>query len=124
MMMDQKGNKLFRKVIVRIIFPDEIFPSRVITQNAGPKMGFHAAGIDEILMKIADQLEELYPYWEFNAVELTPIGKTARYALTFAGYRASSGRSDTPPPPVLLDPSETVSSMPSPDPHACSGDAT
>ena len=39
-------------------------------------------------MQIADKLEELFPYWEFQMTELAPQGRTARYVFTFAGYSA------------------------------------
>lgn len=88
MLKDAAGNRLFRKVVVRIIFPDAIFPPRVIAQHAGPHQGFGPDGIDNILMSVADKLDELYPWWEFRVVELAPEGRTAKYVFTFAGYRS------------------------------------
>lgn len=88
MLRDLKGNRLFRKVEVRIVFPDEIFPVKKMTQHAGPHQGFGAEGIDDLLMRTVDQLDTLYPWWEFKMVELAPVGRTARYVFTFAGYRA------------------------------------
>ena len=89
MFRDKEGNRLFRKISVRVLFPDNIFPPRVISQHAGPHQGFGPAGIDDILMKIADQLDTLYPWWEFSPVELKPEGRTARYVFVFAGYRST-----------------------------------
>lgn len=88
MLKDKAGNRLFRKVWVKIIYPDAIFPPKIQTQHAGPKQGFGPEGIDDILMQIADKLEELFPYWEFQMTELAPQGRTARYVFTFAGYSA------------------------------------
>lgn len=97
MLRDKAGNRLFRTVKVKIIFPDEIFPPKTLTQHAGPKQGFGPDGIDDILMRIADQLETLHPYWEFKLTTLAPEGRTARYVLVFSGYRAAT-------PVVSMDP--------------------
>lgn len=92
MLRDNEGNRLFRKVIVRIVFPDAIFPPKNFVQHAGPHQGFNPNGIDEILMNIADRLDQLYPWWEFRVVELAPEGRTAKYVFTFAGYRSGIGK--------------------------------
>jgi len=86
---DKDGNRLFRKVTVRVIFPEAIFPPKTFIQHAAARQGFGPEGIDAMLMSIADQLETLYPFWDFRAQELAPEGRTARYVLTFAGYRAA-----------------------------------
>lgn len=91
MLRDKEGNRLFRKVQVKVIFPDKIFPDKTVMQHAGPHQGFGPSGIDDILMKLADQLDTLYPFWEFRSIELKPEGRTARYVFTFAGYRAVHG---------------------------------
>jgi hypothetical protein len=88
MLRDKTGNQLFRRVEVKIIFPNAIFPDKRFVQRAGPRQGFNATGIDEILMNIADQLDTLYPWWNFAATELTPVGRTIRFVFTFAGNRA------------------------------------
>jgi len=88
MLRDKDGNRLFRKVTVRIVYPDSIFPTKTLIQHAGARQGFGPEGVDQILNGIADQLETLYPWWEFQVVELTPEHRTARYVFTFAGYRA------------------------------------
>ena len=94
MLRDKVGNKMFRKVKIKVVFPDAIFPDRTYVQHAGPKQGFGPDGIDEMLMQVANQLEELYPFWEFKMQEMTPEHRTARYLMTFAGYHA------TPPPTI------------------------
>lgn len=91
MMKDKAGNRLFRKVTVKIVYPDAIFPTKTFVQHAGPKQGFNPDGIDDILMQTATRLDELYPWWEFKYVELAPQGRTARFVFTFAGYRAMHG---------------------------------
>lgn len=87
MLRDAAGNRLFRRVEITIIFPENIFPPKRVVQRAGPHQGFGPNGIDDILMSMADQLETLYPFWEFQASELAPEHRTARWVLTFAGYR-------------------------------------
>lgn len=101
MLKDKAGNRLYRKVSVRIYYPDQIFPTKTLLQHAGPHMGFGPEGVDEILMRIADQLETLYPFWEFRAVELTPVGRTVRFSFTFAGYSTKTAMPPIGPlPPV------------------------
>lgn len=96
MLRDKAGNKLFRTVKVKVIFPDAIFPDKTFVQHAGPRQGFGPGGIDDILMQVADQLETLYPFWEFKAQEMLPAHRTARWLLTFAGYRATSPATTQP----------------------------
>lgn len=88
MLKDKNGERLFRTVEMKIIFPDGIFPPRVIKSHAGPRMGINSDGIAEMQMKIADELDQLYPWWEFRMIELKPEGRTAKYNFVVAGYRA------------------------------------
>ena len=88
MRKDKAGNVLFRKMIVKVIFPDAIFPDKTYVQHAGPRQGFGPEGIDHMLESIADQLDTLYPWWEFKPVDMKPVGQTIRFVFTFAGYRA------------------------------------
>jgi hypothetical protein len=90
MLKDKEGNRLFRKVQVKVIYPDNIFPAKTFTQHAGPQQGFGPTGVDDILMKIADQLDTLYPWWDFKSVALKPEGRTLRYVFTFSGYCAGA----------------------------------
>ena len=96
MLKDREGNRLFRKVDIRIIFPEKIFPPKLMTYRAGGKnpgdmhKGFGPGNIDEILDGIVEQLDTLYPFWEFALTELAPEHRTARYVLNFAGYRAQA----------------------------------
>lgn len=91
MLRDKEGNRLFRKVTVKVLFPEHIFPEKTYVQHAGPHQGFGPENVDALLMNIADQLETLYPWWEFRPIELKPEGRTARWVFTFAGYRAQHG---------------------------------
>jgi hypothetical protein len=89
MLKSMSGDRLFRKVIVKVIFPEAIFPTKTFVNHAGPSQGFNPDGIDAILMGIADQLDTLYPFWEFKVVPLVPEGRTMKYVFTFAGYRST-----------------------------------
>ena len=88
MLRDKAGNKLFRRVEVRVLFPDNIFPPKTFVEKAGPHKGYSPDNIFEVQSKIADRLEELYPYWEFRVTELSPAGRTHRSVFNFAGYLA------------------------------------
>jgi hypothetical protein len=87
MLRDKQGNRLFRKMIVKVIFPDGIFPDRTYVQHAGPRQGFGPDGIDGMLENIAEQLDTLYPFWDFKPMEMAPEGRTIRFLFKFAGYR-------------------------------------
>ena len=90
MLHDAAGNRLYRKLEMRIVFPDRIFPDKQIVQHAEPHKGFGPEGIDAALMQVTDQLDTLYPWWDFRLVTLSPVGRTARFVFTFAGYRAGA----------------------------------
>ncbi len=85
MRTDKLGNKLFRKMTVKVIFPDQIFEDRTYVQHAGPRQGFGPEGVDQMLNQIADQLDSLYPWWQFTPLEMAPIGSTLRFVFKFAG---------------------------------------
>ena len=95
MLRDKEGNRLFRKMTVKVIFPDNIFPERTYVQHAGPHQGFGPEGVDAMLNDVADKLDELYPWWNFKPVELSPVGRTARFVFTFAGTREVSATDTT-----------------------------
>ena len=105
MLRDKQGNKLFRKLLIKVVFPDKIFPDKTFMQHAGPHQGFGPSGVDEMLMQVADQLDTLYPWWDFKVVELKPEGRTAKYVFTFAGYR--SVKPAAAPVPEFTQPTET-----------------
>jgi len=97
MLKDFAGNRLFRKMTVKVVFPDKIFPDRTYVQHAGPKQGFGPNGVQAMLDQIAEQLDTLYPWWDFTPVELKPVGRTTRFVIKFAGYRAVPPASTQPP---------------------------
>jgi hypothetical protein len=82
---DKEGNKLFKKVTIKVVFPDNIFPPKMHVQRAGPQQGFGPEGINDMLMSIADDLDTKFPWWSFRSVELAPVGSTARYVIAYAG---------------------------------------
>lgn len=89
MLKDKAGNKLYRQVTIKVIFPNDIFAPRTFRSKAGPKQGFNEAGIADLQMQVADRLEQLYPFWEFRIIELASRARVARFVFTFAGYRAT-----------------------------------
>lgn len=116
MLKDKDGSRLFRKVFIKVVFPDAIFPPKTFVQHAGPHQGFGPAGVDAMLMQIADHLDTLYPFWEFRVVELAPQGRNAKYVFTFAGYRAvpapSPAIQDKPTESTTLEPGTAESNTP------------
>lgn len=91
MLKDSAGNRLFRKVAIRVVYPKNTVPSKTFYQHAGPHQGFNDGGIDEILMQTATRLDELYPWWDFELVPLAPEGRTAKYVFNCVGYRPMEG---------------------------------
>lgn len=105
MLCDNQGNRLFRKLQIKVVFPDRIFPDKTFMQHAGPHQGFGPSGVDEMLMQVADRLDTLYPWWDFKIIELKPEGRTAKYVFTFAGYR--SVKPAAVPVPEFTQPTES-----------------
>jgi hypothetical protein len=66
---DKDGNKLYGVLRVKIFMPGNAqHENHVFHADVGK--GFTADGVDEILRKISDRLEEKMPHHEFNLVEL------------------------------------------------------
>lgn len=87
MLRDAHGERMYRKVVVKVYFPDKIFPIKKFVQHAPAGKGFNQDGIDSLLDSITNQLDTLYPFWEFTLKELAPEGRTAHFLIDFAGYR-------------------------------------
>ena len=86
---DKSGNRLYRRVEIKVVFPkDTRLKPNTMRQKAGPHQGFNSNGIDEMLMGVADRLDELYPWWEFNMVPVTATSRTAKFVFSVVGYRA------------------------------------
>jgi hypothetical protein len=89
MLRDKVGNRLYRRVEIKVVFPkDTGLKPNSMRQKAGPHQGFNSDGIDEMLMNVADRLDELYPWWEFKMVPVTAPSRTAKFVFAVAGYRA------------------------------------
>lgn len=61
MLRDAKGNRLVRRVDIKIHYPDGILPVQKIVQRAEAKKGFSNDAIDEILMSVTDMLDARFP---------------------------------------------------------------
>lgn len=113
MLRDRTGNRVFRRVELKIFFPPDVLPVKKLTYH--PKEAHQAygpEGIDAILMHTADQLDQLYPFWEFKMNALKPQGRVARYNFNFIGYRVSPDvikSLNVPDPNVILAPSNSES---------------
>jgi hypothetical protein len=123
MRKDYAGNVLFRKMTVKVIFPDAIFHDKLYSQHAGPRQGIGPEGVDAMLQHVADQLDTLYPWWEFKPVEMKPVGQTIRFVFTFAGPRAfqpaktqpiADSTTPEPAPAENSTPTEVGNPLPSP----------
>jgi hypothetical protein len=86
MLRDAKGNRLFRRVEITVLYPDDVLKPERIRQKAGAKKGFSDENIDEMLMSVADQLEVRFPWWSFRMQPLAPEHRTARYNFICAGF--------------------------------------
>lgn len=87
MLTDKDGNRLFRRLDVKIVFPEGLLPFRdkTFVHHAPPHKGYGPDNIQQILEAVATDLESLYPWWDFTAVELKPVGRTARWLIRYAG---------------------------------------
>jgi len=92
MLRDKAGNHLYRKMTVKVIYPDKIFPDKTYVQHAGARSGFGPDGIDAFLLAVEEELTRLFPFWEFTATELAPEHRTTRFVFTFAGYSTKSSK--------------------------------
>ncbi len=114
MLKDKAGNRLFRKMTVKVVYPDKIFPDKKYVQHAGARSGFGPEGIDSFLVAVADDLERLFPFWEFTVTELAPEHRTARFVFTFAGYSTRSSKPAVAEYPQIANPA--LVSLPATDP--------
>ena len=89
MLRDAQNNRLFRRIEIKVIYPPDIFPSKKFTYKAqGKNRAYGPDGIDQILMHTTDQLDQLYPWWDFAVVPLAPRGRVASYVFKVVGLRA------------------------------------
>ena len=89
MLRDAKGDRLYRRVEVRVVYPPDVFPAKKFVYKAeGSRRAYAPEGIDSILDHTADQLDTLYPWWDFEMVPLAPRGRVASYVFKVVGVRA------------------------------------
>lgn len=88
MLRDKENNRLFRRVEIKVIFSDNSLPVKKLAYKAqGSRQAYGPEGIDAMLMNVADQLDQLYPWWEFKMIPLAPRGRVACYAFSVVGPR-------------------------------------
>jgi hypothetical protein len=86
MFRDRNGHRLFKRVEIEIHFPEKALPFKKIRQMAPAQQGFGPDGLDDLLMKVTDMLEEQFPWWEFKLVEMKPSGRVAKYHFMGVGF--------------------------------------
>lgn len=126
MLKDTKGNRLYRTVKIRVVFPEKMFPDKIFQQHAGPHQGFGPDSIDAMLDQVADDLDVKFPWWDFTWLELASEGRTAKFLFKFAGYRAvTPEKPHFDLKPCTTDTPNEESSAPllaAPESHTPSGD--
>lgn len=86
-MKDKAGQRCFRKVQITTVFPKDTLPDKSTVQVAPPNKAFNEEGIEQMLITIAARLEAACPQWDFNIIELSPLGQTARYVFRYSGIK-------------------------------------
>ena|ERR1700678_2607929 len=86
MFRDKAGNRLFKRVEIEIHFPEKALPPKKIRQMAPAAKGFGPDGLDDLLMKVTDMLEDQFPWWEFKLVEMKPLARVAKYRFMGVGF--------------------------------------
>lgn len=112
MLQDSKGNRLYRRLEIKIVYPDSILDPETTVQKAPAGKGFSDENINSALMSIADRLDSLYPFWEFEPIELASHGRLAKFVFAFKGYRAAQTPSDNPTEQTSSAPASEVAAIP------------
>lgn len=86
-MLDKNGEKLVRRIQINCLYPPDVLKPQKVFAKADKGKFFTDDGVHTVLMGCAEQLETMYPFWEFELRPLAPQGSTARYAFAFVGYR-------------------------------------
>lgn len=76
-MKDARGNKLYRNVDIKIVYPDgrkEKLPIRVT-----PRSAFSAETFETMIEDIIERLDNQFPYWDFRLVSRGPAAATFVY---------------------------------------------
>jgi hypothetical protein len=110
MLRDAEGNRLYRRIEVKIAYPPDVFPKKTLIYRAqGARKAYGPEGIDGILMSVTDQLDQLYPWWEFEMVPLAPRGRVASYVFKVVGTKAITPAVDSIPSVETVESVETKS---------------
>lgn len=106
MLRSKNGDRLVRRIEVKIFFPKNTIATQHPVWKSGPKQGFSPDGIDDILMQVADRLDQLYPWWDFKMVPVASSSRTAQYNFSVVGFRA------IPQPAAIVAPENLESIQP------------
>lgn len=106
MLRSKNGERLVRRIEVKIFFPKDTVKNQHAVWKSGPKQGYGPDGIDDILMQVADRLDQLYPWWDFKMVPVASSGRVAQYNFSVVGFRAM------PQPAVIEAPANLESIQP------------
>lgn len=93
------GERIWKRVIVRVVLPDKKgFTWRPM---AGPRKGYTAENVQQVLEKCSESLEKKYPNFEFELIELEPNRFNMVYvgelAHTSGGMPLTCGETETTP---------------------------
>lgn len=87
MAKDRQGNRLVRRIEIRIVFPEGTIPEKKTVQVAPDNKAFSEDGIERMLKTIGERLERACPHWEFRLFELSAMGSTAGFVFRYAATR-------------------------------------
>jgi len=87
---DAKGNRLYKRVEIAVVYPEGVLKTERIVRKAPAGKGIGEDGVNELLMTVADQLETKFPWWEFEPIELASSGRVSKHVFSFKGYSTKS----------------------------------
>lgn len=80
------GKELFKVINIRV-FSEHNAGSQLFRQRARPGQGFTEEAVDEFLERVADQVEQRFPQFEYSLVRLGQ----AHFNFVWKGYRKAPG---------------------------------
>ena len=84
-MKAKTGEILYKKIVVKVIFPPKTFPVRRFSFHTPAGLAYNSVGIDGALNEVATKLDTLFPMWDFRLAELKPIGNTIAFNYVYCG---------------------------------------
>lgn len=99
---NERGQRLVRHVVVRVVLPEGHPEQRRTFTPPGPRSGYNPDQVDQIATLVVDWLDKTYPYWEFRYVK---VGEDA-FNFIYAGLRERSE------PTVINPPAPATSASP------------